>query len=124
VSTGEFKVQCKRASANPAHGSTLADTGARQKAKEILAATIAAANKDRDMNKARQGFNDALRADPTYSLPRLNLGRLCESQENWDEAAFWYESYLKFDATSDNATVARTALERVHTKRGAIPQGR
>jgi tetratricopeptide (TPR) repeat protein len=97
-------------------GATSAQTPAqaqRKKAREVFLLTSAQFLEDKDRSRAREGYLQAIRIDPTYPQPRYNLGVLAEADEDWTEAAKWFTEYLRLDNLSSYATKARAELGRV-----------
>jgi tetratricopeptide (TPR) repeat protein len=99
--------------ANPRTPQPRAKASNRSQATNVFEITLLRFSEDNDTLKARDGFMEALRLDPTYSLPRYNLGVLAESNENWDEAVRWFEEFLRLDPISEYALKAQTELAGV-----------
>jgi tetratricopeptide (TPR) repeat protein len=97
----------------PSEAASGATDSLRKKAQSIFQQALARFFDDKDISRARAGFLESMRTDPSYPLPRFNLGVLAEADENWDEAIRWFQEFVQLDGASDYAKRAQKELARL-----------
>ncbi|MDQ6707624.1 MAG: tetratricopeptide repeat protein [Acidobacteriota bacterium] len=73
-----------------------------------------------EFDAAREHYIAALRWNPHYADAHFNLALLCEQSGDPRKALSHWQAYLKLDASSSWAKIARRQLDRL--KHGALPQ--
>jgi tetratricopeptide (TPR) repeat protein len=85
----------------------------RSNAQEIFQETLTGLIQDGDRAKARAGFLEAARTDPTYALPRFNLGVLAEADEQWDAAIRSFEEFLSLSSDQEYKNRAGVEIKKL-----------
>lgn len=98
---------------------------ARVKARSTMQETLEVFVRDRSRSKAKEGLLQCIREDPSYAEPRYNLGKLAESEQDWDAAIRWLsecqslaEGTKLYDDAGQNIQRLKKILDLCRTPNG------